>query len=66
MVVHPENVSKYLHCIFILILGEFGIVYKATLDGCQGNCSEIVAVKTLKGASSVYVIVATLSKDWIW
>ena len=31
------------------ILGEFGVVYKATLNGWQGNHERTVAVKTLKG-----------------
>lgn len=30
-------------------LGEFGIVYRATLSGWRRNEEELIAVKTLKG-----------------
>ena len=40
-------------------IGEFGIVYRATLSGWRGKEQELVAVKTLKGIVVDTVIFST-------
>lgn len=36
--------------LFLLMgLGEFGVVYRATLSGWRGKEQDLIAVKTLKG-----------------
>lgn len=51
---------SFISCAVLLkkwwyLSGEFGVVYKASLNGWQGNYEETVAVKTLKGTQWVQI-----------
>ena len=77
---HLYIISEIFSALFLLFgnaLGEFGIVYKAIVDGWKSDEVEQVAVKTLKGeprhcinnngvgSGEQVSSVAVISKTWL-